>query len=313
MGEIFEVINGGGITMALLYLNDWSMKGSGTLTSQWSKVERWYDLMTHLSDTYGIAKIGVPSDFKKRELCGYALSNCYIPDNSELSADKRQLLLAIMDSRIQKADYDDSTIRVTNDACEESLCIGKAYEQGASVVSFTFDGNNECATINGTIKANGKSEQTCAVHNLYNKHDVNIVYLVPCNESKQHKAIEEPMWNHEMMEAYCANIGHKQDRKSASIGEKLVYLRMHGQKLAEMNGWVYDENKTKLNHDDEHQRVIFHSGHFRNDDCFLSIDFEKEDFHFELLNHRGKHIREINWHGDKTGDADPSHDIRIKR
>ena len=112
--------------MALLYLNDWSMKGSGTLTSQWSKVERWYDLMTHLSDTYGIAKIGVPRDFKKRELCGYALSNCYIPDNSVLSADKRQLLLAIMDSRIQKVDYGDSTTKVTNDAREESSSIGNA-------------------------------------------------------------------------------------------------------------------------------------------------------------------------------------------
>ena len=52
--------------MALLYLNDWSMKGTGTLTSQWPKVERWYELMTHLSNTYGIAKIGVPHDFKKR-------------------------------------------------------------------------------------------------------------------------------------------------------------------------------------------------------------------------------------------------------
>ena len=45
----------------------------------------------------------------------------------------------------------------------------------------------------------------------------------------------------------------------------------------------------------------------------VDIDFEKEDFHFELLNHRGKHLREINWHGDKTGDADSSHDIRLKR
>lgn len=57
MGGIFEDINEGGITMAFLYLNDWSMKGTGTLTSQWQKVERWYELMTHLSDTYGIAKL----------------------------------------------------------------------------------------------------------------------------------------------------------------------------------------------------------------------------------------------------------------
>ena len=207
--------------MAFLYLNEWSMKGEGNLSSQWSKVERWYRLMTHLSDSFGIAKSGVPHDFKKRELCGYTLSNCYIPNNSELSVEQRQLLLAIMDSRTQKADYDNSTTKVTNDTNEESSCIGKAYELGASVVSFTFDGNNESATISGTIKVDGKSEQTCIVHNLYDQNNVSIDYLVPCSESRQHKATEEPMWNHEMMEAYCKKIGHAADRKSGTAGEKI--------------------------------------------------------------------------------------------
>ena len=269
--------------------------------------------MTHLSNTYGIAKIGVPHDFKKRELCGYVLSNCYIPDNTQLSTDKRQLLLAILDSHIQNADYDDSTTKVTNGANEDSSCIGKAYELGASVVSFTFDGNNENTTISGTIKTNGKSEQTCKVLNLYDQSNVSIDYLVPCSESRQHKATEEPMWNHEMMEAYCKKIGHAADRKSGTTGEKISYIRQHGKILAEMNGWIVDENKTKLNQNDSHQRLIFRSIHFKEDNCYLSIDFEKEDFHFELLNHRGKHLREINWHGDTTGDADSNHDIRLKR
>ncbi len=313
MGGILKNINEGGITMAFLYLNDWSMQGTGFLTSQWSKVERWHELMTHLSNTYGIAKIGVPHDFKKRELCGYALANCFIPDNSQLSSDQRQLLLAIMDSRIHKADYDDSTTKVTNDTNEESLCLGKAYELGTSVVSFTFDGKYEQVTITGIIKSDGKQDTTCQIKNLYDSTAVSLDYLVPIRECAKHKAMDEPMWNHEMMEAYCKNIGHEPDRKSASTGVKIAYLRTHGRILAEMNGWVYDENKTKLNHDDEHQRIIFRSGHFKNDDCYLSIDFEKEDFHFELFNHRGKHQREINWHGDKTGGANPDHDIRLKR
>lgn len=80
-----------------------------------------------------------------------------------------------------------------------------------------------------------------------------------------------------------------------------------------MNGWRYDENKTKLNHTDEHQRIIFRSVNFKSDNCYLSIDFEKEDFHFELLDHRGRHLREIDWHGNTTGDADSGHDIKMKR
>ena len=246
MGGVFKNINKGEITMAFLYLNDWSMKGEGDLTSQWSKVERWHELMKHLSQTYGIAKIDVPHDFKKRELCGYVLSNCYIPDNAQLSADKRQLLLTIMDSHIQNADYDDSTTKVTNDANEASSCIGKAYENGASVVSFTFDGNNESATISGTITVDGEKVKTCTIHNLYDQNDVSIDYLVPCNKSRQHKAAEEPMWNHEMMEAYCKKIGHTADRKSGTTGEKISYLRQHGKILAEMNGWIVDEIKRGL-------------------------------------------------------------------
>ena len=299
--------------MAFLYLNDWSMKGTGTLTSQWPKVERWYELMTHLSKTYGIAKIGVPRDFKSRELCGYQLPLCFIRSDKTLDEDKKQILLNIITNRVSKIDTDDTTSKIYNDTGILSTCIGLAHDQGASVVSFTFDGRYEQDVISGIVKSDGQKDKICQIKNLYDSTAVSLDYLVPIRECAKHKAMDEPMWNHEMMEAYCKNIGHEPDRKSASTGVKIAYLRTHGRILAEMNGWVYDENKTKLNHDDEHQRIIFRSGHFKNDDCYLSIDFEKEDFHFELFNHRGKHQREINWHGDKTGEADPDHDIRLKR
>lgn len=299
--------------MVFVYLNDWSMQSEGDLATQWPKVERWHTLVKHLSSTYGITKIGVPHDFKRRELCGYVLSNCYVPDNSLLSQEKKQLLLTIMDAHIQNADYNDSTPRIVNDENRESSCIGRAYEQGAGIVSFTFDEKYEKTTISGTIKTEGKKGQVCTVRNLYDRNNVQIDYLVPCKVCEQHKATEEPMWNQEMMRAYCDKIGHTADRKSGTTGEKISYLRQHGAILAAMNGWIVDENKTKLNQNHQHQRLIFRSAHFREDNCYLSIDFEKEDFHYELLDHRGKHIKEIDWHGNKTGDADSSHNIRIKK
>lgn len=90
MGGFFKDINDGGMIMQLLYLNDWSMHCGGSLTSQWSKVERWYELITFFSSTYGIAKVGVLHDFRNRKLCDYVLSDSYIPDNSLLPAEKRQ-------------------------------------------------------------------------------------------------------------------------------------------------------------------------------------------------------------------------------
>lgn len=269
--------------------------------------------MTHLSNTYGISKIGVPLDFKTKELCGYPLSLCYDQSDDTLAEEKKQLLLNILTNRVSKIEIDETISKAYNGSGIYSTCISLAHDQEASVVSFTFDGKYEQTAITGVVKSDGKKDTTCQIKNLYDSSVVSLDYIVPIKECSKHKAMDEPMWNQDMMNAYCEAIKHTPQRKFANTGEKVAYLRKHGRILAEMNGWVYDENKTKLNHNNEHQRIIFHSGHFRNDDCYLSIDFEKKDFHFELLNHRGKHLKEINWHGNKTGDADPSHDIRLKR
>lgn len=288
------------------------MVGTGSLSSQWSKVNRWLELQSYLSDTYGITEISAPHDLKNRLLCGFLLSQCYNPEVDDLTREQKQQLLSLI-SHLQLENYDDQTTSLYNSQGVASLSLGKAFDMDASALSFTFDGKYEADNITATIKEDDKKERNCTVLNLYDKDRVNINFLVPRSESRKHKASDEPMWNQEMMEAYCKQIGHDESHYSNTTGEKITYLRIHGRKLAEMNGWVFDENKTKLNHNNNHQRVIFRSAHFKNDNCYLSIDFEKEDFHFELLNHKGKHLREINWHGDKTGDADASHDIRLKK
>ena len=56
------------------------MVGTGSLSSQWSKVNRWLELQSYLSDTYGITEISAPHDLKNRLLCGFLLSQCYNPE-----------------------------------------------------------------------------------------------------------------------------------------------------------------------------------------------------------------------------------------
>lgn len=289
------------------------MVGTGSLSSQWSKVNRWVELTNYLSDTYGITKISAPHDFKNRELCGYVVSRCYVPEEDGITKDQKRQLLSIID-HLQLDHYDEQTTKLYNSQGAVSLAMGRAFDVEVSAASFTFDGKYETDSITAILKENSKKDRTCTIPNLFDKDNVKIAYLVPCSESRKHKASDDPMWNHEMMEAYCKQIGHDANRCSANEGEKISYLKFHGSKLAEMNGWVYDENKTKLNHDNYHQRVIFRSAHFK-DDCYLSIDFEKEDFHYELHDHNGKHKREINWHGEKTDNRDSSgkHDLRMKK
>ena len=72
------------------------MVGTGSLSSQWSKVNRWLELQSYLSDTYGITEISAPHDLKNRLLCGFLLSQCYNPEVDDLTREQKQQLLSLI-------------------------------------------------------------------------------------------------------------------------------------------------------------------------------------------------------------------------
>ena len=298
--------------MAYIYLNESSMLGNGTLSSQWSAVDGWFDLVKYLEDTYRIPKIGAPKHFYDFELCDYKLNLCFNPLDKSLDNDKKQLLLNLA-SYIESSVDSDFYPKFVFDRGGESTCLGAACVNKASSISFTFDKYYATSPLKGHTKTREDRLEKAEIYNIYDQGEIYISNLVPFSESKRYDAGESPMWNLEMMEAYCEKIGHKANRKSATSGEKIAYLRFHGRILAEMNGWRVDENKTKLNQSDNKQRLVFRSKNFKNEEYYLSIDFEKEDFHYELHDHNGIHLREINWKGVKTGEADMTHNLKMRK
>ena len=143
-----------------LYLNDWSLRGIGDLAAHWEKVDRWFELMKHLSATYGISQVGGPKNFWSLELCGYALNRCFVPTDTVLDNDKKQLIQNLR-TYIREADVDETTTKIYNniEGITESVCLGKAYELNSSVVSFTFDSTYENRIVSGIIKQNGKNDK----------------------------------------------------------------------------------------------------------------------------------------------------------
>lgn len=83
----------------------------------------------------------------------------------------------------------------------------------------------------------------------------------------------------------------KLDGKGAVNAANIAF----GDKVATINGYIFNERVTKLNEKSEHKREIYDVGQSR-DKIYLSIEFEKP-FTFEVFNFSGKHIGELNYGG----------------
>ena len=201
--------------MAYIYLNETSMLGYGSLSSQWSAVDGWFDLVKYLEDTYRIPKIGAPKHFYDFELCDYKLNLCFNPLDKSLDNDKKQLLLNLA-SYIESSVDSDFYPKFVFDRGGESTCLGVACVNKASAISFTFDKDYETSTLKGNTKTKEGNLKKTEIYNFYDQNEIQICNLVPFSESKKYDAGERPMWNLKMMEAYCKMIGHKADRKSAT-------------------------------------------------------------------------------------------------
>lgn len=147
--------------------------------------------------------------------------------DKSLDNDKKQLLLNLA-SYIESSVDSDFYPKFVFDRGGESTCLGAACVNKASSISFTFDKYYATSPLKGHIKTIEGGLAKTEIYNCYNQNEVQISNLVPFSESKKYDAGESPMWNLKMMEAYCEKIGHTSDRKSATSGEKIAYLRFHG-------------------------------------------------------------------------------------
>ena len=297
-----------------LYLNDWSFSCSGELRQQWEVITKFCDLVRHLRD-YGIDKIIFPKDYRLINLGNFQWKDCYLyPD--KLSKDQCNELISLMDTSIRKPNDNEIDVNIvfsdTETFAQSSLFLGNAHDLDLPVVSFTFKNEFKNNLISGFLKKNANQKGNKAdVKNLFDSSLIDIHSLVSFKPCKKIDPEKNPMWNQEYTQRYLKSIGHQPDRKSSDSNEKRAYLIKHGTIIAELNGWKLHEKLSKKNSKKGSKRVIFYSKEFRYKVTYLCIDLEHEDFHFELCDCMGYHLKEIDHTGKQTSEPSEHHNIDV--
>ena len=302
-----------------LYLNDWSFSCSGKLNEQWKVISKFGHLVRDLKNK-GVDKIVFPADYKNKNIGNIKWKECYnytteLKDRG-FSKDQCNELVSLMDTYIKKPFENEIKEEIifsdTKSFDRYSHFLGNAYTMDLPVVSFVFNTEFRTDTISGFLKNNGQlSKNKVEVKNLFDSSHIDIHSLVSFKECKKMNPEKSPMWNQEHIQQYLKSIGHQPNRKSSDSNEKRAYLIEHGSIIAELNGWKYHENLSKKNSKKGSTRVIFYSKEFRHKDTYLCIDLEHEDFHFELCDCIGCHLKEIHHTGKQTSGPTEHHNIDI--
>lgn len=299
--------------MSSVYLNDLSMNSSESIAANWNKVILFGDVIERLRD-WGVTKVEVPEDYHTRKLCDMEFSSCYDTEcNTFLGREKKQYLQSLSQSFHKcKNLTDDSSFEVQN--VGKSQLLGDCCLKNFPVVSFTFNELFVKNAIDGMLCSEAKSTPF-VLDNIYKPFsDDEVPFVLFKKECFKYKPLDNPMWNVEYAKKYRERINFNPDYIAKHPEEKIALLLKIGEGIAKLNGWTEDKRLSDLNSDKTHIRRIFYSGEFSETDCYLSIDLEKTDVFYELLDKRGKHVCEIKWDGsERKQDASGKHDIKLRK
>ena len=145
--------------------------------------------------------------------------------------------------------------------------------------------------------------------NIYDKKPENYRHFADLTAVAQKNPLKTPLWNTELVKEFMKDVNYVNvDNK-----RRQSMLINYGRKVAEMNGWCYDEKITKLNQNSGQLRYVFSSeDHFTGyPPAYLSIDVEGPDLAFELCDKHGNHKGEYSWEG-KCKEPKNHHGIRVK-
>lgn len=289
-----------------LPLNEWDVAlRPGTFMS----CKSWNDfmaLMNILADKYDVRKVLFP----KNE-ASILHGEIYELQQKNL----RQRIITFYDKFINKhtdsSEYNEYICRDEKSKDDIAMLLTLAYTEDKPTISIVYDNLYACDSFDAYLHNSDKNKgKNVSVKNL---HIGNIeVYrddLLTGVPDRSVDPISNPIWNIEKTKKYCDSLP---DFSTLSRGERIVRLKQEGTFVARLNGWIEDERLSSINSSDEKIRCIFKPNKFRHSDAaFLSIDFEKQAF--ELLDHRGKHIREISYLGKVNTEFKRGHDIKLKR
>ena len=292
----------------IAYLNDWSLASTKGVFENLGKIRLFDDLMKELAQKCGV-EVHAPSTLWQIPFAGInvATGETAIENDKKLSAENKNYLRSIY-HRIHGDVAGLPCFSEKNDMSNPSSSMGRAATENVPALSFCFDDKYSKDRIDGWQEEDGVVSEGCVV-NIYEKK-AEIFRLFADLTSVTHKdPLKTPLWNAALVEELLKDV----DFVNVDNKRRQSMLIEYGCKVAEMNGWCYDEKITKLNQNSGQLRYIFSStDHFTDyATAYLSLDMEGPDLGFELCNKNGEHQGEYSWNGSHK-DPKNHHGIRVK-
>lgn len=297
--------------------NEWSWSGMD-LSGNFTAVERFIEMVDFLSKFEPLA-ILVPENYADLKLCDYPIRNVYYTEKTyqPLSEDRRKRLLQLVKKFVKTAvdnNEDSVLLHLTEDSLKSRL-LYFGWKENLEAISFLFDQiyDNDTLICRKPLNEKGlaKLVNLHSVDKIKERYDLFIdkAFLKDTNLG------DTPFPNSVATRKYIGSITEEEKssvKQDQSV--KMAYLQRHAEKIALLNGWTMDERVTKNNSNSGAHRLIFNSSRFSGQPThYLSVDFEKIDFFFELHDKRGRHLGEFKWDNKKSDAPDSSgkHDITV--
>lgn len=294
----------------IAYLNDWSLACTSGVLANLCKIKAFDELMGQLAQQCGVI-VYAPKNLWQIPLAGYDVNSgtATVAADNYLTTDHKRYLRSFY-GRLRRVTEGYPLFSEAEDMSHPSSSVGSAAKTNASVLSIDLDGRYAKDVIGGWLLSQEDGEPVAgSVVNIYKSQAANYRYFADLTPCSQINPLENPLWNNALVSEYLKDV----DFVNVDAKERQSLLEVYGRKLAEMNGWIYDERVTKLNQNSGQLRYIFSSAaHFTGYPiAYLSLDMEGPDLCFELCDRKGKHHGEYSWDGSSKAPKE-HHDIKVK-
>lgn len=293
----------------IAYLNDWSLASGKGVVANWDRIVLFADLMKELAQKCGV-EVHAPSNLWQMPLAGLNLTTgeTAIENDKRLTAENKNFLRSIF-HKIHGDVAGLPCFSEKNDMSNPSSSLGRAVTENVPALSFCFDNRYAKDSIDGWQQGTDGAVSKGVVVNIYDKKPENYRHFADLTAVAHMNPQKTPLWNTELVKEFMKDINfvNVDNKRRQSM------LIKYGRKVAEMNGWCYDEKITKLNQTPGQLRYIFSSTDRFTDfpTAYLSIDMEGPDLGFELCDKNGNHKGEYSWDGGNKPPKD-HHGIRVR-
>lgn len=293
----------------IAYLNDWSLASGKGVVANWDRIMLFADLMKELAQKCGV-EVHAPSNLWQMPLAGLNLTTgeTAIENDKRLATENKNFLRSIF-HKIHGDVAGLPCFSEKNDMSNPSSSLGRAVTENVPALSFCFDNRYAKDSIDGWQQGTDGAVSKGVVVNIYDKKPENYRHFADLTAVAHMNPQKTPLWNTELVKEFMKDINfvNVDNKRRQSM------LIKYGRKVAEMNGWCYDEKITKLNQNPGQLRYIFSStDHFTDfPTAYLSIDMEGPDLGFELCDKNGNHKGEYSWDGGNKPPKD-HHGIRVR-